>query len=36
MFYDVKNKNNVLLSKKEKEIKYELALLVGNQVEVKY
>jgi membrane-bound lytic murein transglycosylase MltF len=36
MFYDVKNKNDVLLSKKEKEIKYELALLVENQVEVKY
>ena len=35
MFYDVKDKKNSELSKKEKEIRQELALLVGSKIEVK-
>ena len=34
LFYDVKNKDNSELTKKEKEIRQELALLVGTNLEV--
>ena len=33
LFYDVKNKDNTELTKKEKEIRQELAMLVGNKEE---
>ena len=35
LFYDVKNKDNAELTRKEKEIRQELALLVGTRLEVK-